>query len=157
MAFTDAEINDIIDRFESYALQSGRFDQVNGAEPKNAISGTGMTCSIWVQDISTINRSGLAATSGLLILTERIYVSFTTQPFDSIDPAMLSATSDLMNRVNGNFQLGGNDDVRMVDILGASGTKLAAKAGYVEIDRRLYRCMTITIPIIINDMWAQVP
>jgi hypothetical protein len=157
MAFTDVEINDILSRISSYALRTGRFDQVNGVEPKNAPSTTGMTCSIWVQAIETVTSSGLSATSGVFILNLRIYTSFSQQPFDMIDPQMTSATADIMNMMNGEFELGGADDVRAIDVLGMSGTALSAKAGYVEIDRRLYRVMTIVIPIIINDMWAQTP
>jgi len=33
---------------------------------------------------------------------------------------------------------------------------LSALAGYLNQDGKLYRVMTVTLPIIINDIWAQV-
>src|SRR6185437_10624643 len=69
---------------------------------------------------------------------------------------VLAANTDLMGAFSGDFDLGGVADVREVDLLGANGTKLSAQAGYVEIDRRMYRIMTINIPIVINDAFSQV-
>ena len=151
----DAAINAIFDAVVSLALQSGRFDSVNQHEPKSA-PGTGITCSIWMQQIRPVPRaSGLAATTGLLILYERLYTSFLSQPYDMIDPAVTSATVDLIGRMSADFDFGEIASVRNVDLLGQTGHSLSAQAGYVEIDRRMYRIMTITIPIIVNDMFAQ--
>jgi hypothetical protein len=72
-----------------------------------------------------------------------------------IDPAVTSATVDLIGRMSADFDFGEIASVRNVDLLGQTGHSLSAQAGYVEIDRRMYRIMTITIPIIVNDMFAQ--
>jgi hypothetical protein len=152
--FNDAAINSVFDKVVSYALASGRFDQVNQHEPKNA-PGNGVYCSVWVQTITPYKRSGLAATTGVLLLNSRIYTSFTQQPFDMIDPNITSAVCDLMGALSGDFDFGQIANVQMVDLLGASGMKMQAQAGYVEIDKHVYRVMTLAIPIIINDMFAQ--
>lgn len=154
-AFNDQAINDVISRIMSYALQSGRFDSVNGHEPKSA-PGHNVTFALWAQSIRPARLSGLAATSLLVLFQGRIYVPFTQMPFDMIDPNVMAATTDLLGAMSGDFDFGGADNVREIDLLGANGVPLSAQAGYVEIDRRMYRIMTIAIPIVINDGFIQV-
>jgi hypothetical protein len=154
VSFDDAAVNTVFDKVVSYALATGRFDAVNQHEPKSA-PGTGLSCSVWMQNISPVRTSGLAATSGVVVLQARIYTSFMKQPFDMIDPEVMAAVADLMGALSGDFDFGGDVDVRNVDLLGSTGTPLSAQAGYVEIDRRMFRVMTITVPIIINDMFVQ--
>jgi hypothetical protein len=157
MAFDDAAINIIFDKIISYALATGRFDHVNQHEPKNS-PGTGMLFSLWVQAIRPVRSSGLGATSGLVVFQGRIYTNFISQPYDMIDPNVMAATADLMNALSGDFDFGGEANVRAVDLLGQTGgqnTALSAQAGYVEIDRQMMRVMTIMIPIIVDDMFIQ--
>lgn len=152
--FGDEEVQDLFDKLLSFALESGRFDAVNTHEPKNS-PGNGVSMSLWIQDIRPVRTSGLNSTSALLLFTGRIYTSMTSEPYDLIDPNVLSAAIFLIGALSGDFELGGDDNVRMIDLLGSQGEQLAGRAGYVEIDRKMYRVMTITIPIIINDMWSQ--
>lgn len=154
--FDEVAINDVISRIESLALTSGFFDQVNGHEPKSAPR-TDTTFAVWVQSVIPIESSGLAITSCQFILNGRIYHQMLSKPYDRIDPRVTAATSFLIASLNGSFQLGGADGVRAIDILGMEGVKLSAAAGYVEIDRQMLRVMTITIPILINDVWTQSP
>jgi hypothetical protein len=154
--FGDTDVNDIFDRLVSHMLASGRFDAVNKHEPKNS-PGNGVSCSLWISSIRPIRTSGLNSTSCLIAFSARIYTSFTSEPFDMIDPNVTSATVDLIGRLSANFELGGQDDVREIDLLGAYGEPLSGKAGYVEISKHMYRVMTVTIPVVINDIWSQVP
>src|ERR1700685_1941615 len=136
--FNDAAIAIIIDKLMSYAMASGRFDTVNGHEPKSG-PGRGIHCSVWMQTITPATRSGLAATSGLLVFNVRVYMSFLSQPFDAIDPAVMAAMADFMGALSGDFEFGQEANVRMVDLLGSNGIKMGATAGYVEIERAIYR------------------
>lgn len=154
--FNDAAISGVFDKVVSYAMSTGRFDSVNQHEPKNA-PGNGLTCSVWVQTIKPAKLSGLNATSGVVILYARIYTSFVAQPYDYIDPKITAATTDFMGALSGDFDFGGQFNTREVDLLGDNGVPLSAQAGYIEIDRRMFRVMTITVPIVINDMFAQAP
>jgi hypothetical protein len=155
--FNDAAVFGVFDAVVSYALGTGRFNHVNQHEPKNA-PGTGIECSVWVYNMMPIRSSGLGATSGIVTLYARLYTNFRQQPFDMIDPEVMSATADLMGALSGDFTLGGMEGVRAIDLLGiTSGVPLSATSGYVEIDRQMFRVMTITIPIIIDDMFKQVP
>jgi hypothetical protein len=150
----DVAVNQVIDKMVSYALASGRFDSVNGHEPKSAPQ-NGITCAFWFQTIKPA-KSGQAATSATVVYMGRIYIRFNQQPFDAIDPQAVAATTDLMGAFSGDFNFGGVANVRAVDLLGMEGTPMQANAGYIEIDRVMYRCITITIPIIINDAFTQV-
>lgn len=151
--FNDAAVFSVFDKLTSYALATGRFDQVNQHEPKNA-PGHGITCSIWMQSIRPWH-SGQATTTGNVIFNARLYTNFRGQPFDYIDPNLTAATCDYMGALAGDFALGGDNSVYAIDLLGMTGTSLSMQAGYVEIDRQMMRVMTVTIPIIINDMFVQ--
>ena len=145
----------ILDVVLSYALASGLFDRCNQFEPKSA-PGSGITCAVWVDSIMPVPAaSGLSATSVKVTLKQRIYTSMLSQPYDAIDPAVLSAADNLISVYSGDFQFGGA--VRNVDLLGEFGEALSAQAGYVNIDGKLMRIMDITVPLIISDLWAQSP
>lgn len=151
----DQAVNQVFDRLVSLALQTGRFDTVNQHEPKNA-PGNGVNCSVWIQNIKPA-RSGTAATSILVNFDMRIYKNFVSQPFDMIDPNITSAVMVIMAALSGDFDFGGIGDARAIDLLGMSGSALNATAGYVDIDRRMFRVMTINIPVIFNDAFVQEP
>lgn len=149
------QIQALIDAAVSHALASGYFDRVNAHEPKSA-PGRGITASVWVERISPYARnSGLAATSALVVLNVRVYTNMVSEPQDAIDPELTLAVDSLMNAYNGDFMLDGL--VSSIDLLNASGAGgLEARAGYIEIDKTLFRVMTITLPLIVNDVWTQV-
>ena len=120
-----------------------------------------MTCSIWVQSLRPVpEESGLATTTGYLIMQARIYDSMlrqTVEETDQIDPAMVIAAAVLMDSYSGEFTLAGL--VEAIDLLGIGGERLAMESGYVQIGgpgSGMYRIMTITIPMIIPDLWTQV-
>lgn len=142
----------ILDTLVSHALSLGVFEQVNGHEPKNA-PGHGVTAAVWVQSIAPARTSGLAASSGLLVVNVRTYTGLRSQPEDAIDPNMLGAVDLLLAAYSGDFTLGGN--ARNIDLLGQHGQALSAEAGYLTQDGATYRVMTITVPLVINDLWEQ--
>jgi hypothetical protein len=141
-----------LDAIASHAMATGRFDRVNTHEPKNA-PGNGLSVAIWVDSI-TPTQSGLAATTARVVYNVRVYTSMLSEPQDAIDPNLIEAADVLLEAYSGDFSLGGN--VRNVDLLGASGPPLSAQAGYLSQDNKVYRVMTITLPLILNDAWTQV-
>jgi len=153
--FNDAAVNAIFDHILGFASQSGRFDSVNAHEPKNAPPDpSGVLFACWVQEIEPLGQaSGLQSASGVLVINARCYMGFRTQPFDGIDPKIISATMEMLARYAGDFNFGGAAGVRNVDIFGSSGFKLGAVSGFLELDRTIYRVMTTTIPVILNDMF----
>lgn len=144
----------ILDSVQSQVQKLALFDTVNMHEPKSK-PGNGLTCAIWADKIAPVPAgSGLAVTTGLVTLALRVYTSMLQQPFDAIDPNMISAVDALIAGFSDAFTLGGN--VRNVDLLGMFGTPLSAQAGYINQDGKLMRVMTLTIPLVVNDIWPQV-
>jgi len=130
----------IIQAVVSHAAATGQFDRVNSHEPKNA-PGRGLTAAVWMQRLAPIQlQSGLATTSALLVVNVRLYSSMTAEPQDAIDPGLAGAADALMAAYTGDFTLGGL--VAYVDLLGRFGASLAAEAGYLEQDNRMFRVMT---------------
>lgn len=145
-------INAIIDQVTSHASQLGLFETVNFHEPKDA-PGSGLTLAVWADAIEPIGEaSGLSATSGYLVLSARVYGNMLQRPEDDLDPRVMSAVSVLLNAYSGDFDFGAT--IRCVDLLGMYGRSLSAQAGYVTVDRTVYRVMTVSIPLVVNDMWA---
>jgi hypothetical protein len=154
MAFDEAAVNTLMTNVTDHASRLGVFRSVNKHEPKGA-PGSGMRYSVWVQTIEPLGAaSGLAETSGYVVLWGRIFGNAFMKPEDELDPQMLTAATTLLAAYSGDFNFG--DTVRNVDLLGTFGQKMGAQAGYVTIQQTMYRVMTITIPVIINDMWTQV-
>jgi hypothetical protein len=141
-------------------LRSGLFRKVNRHEPKSSpvtkVAGqAGLVAAVWVQRVRPVLSSGLASTTALVVMQVRLYTSMLSEPADEIDPEMLTATSKLLQIFSGDFELDGN--VRNIDLLGANGIPLEAQAGYLTISKEPLRIMDITLPLIVNDVWEQIP
>lgn len=144
-AFTDALV--------SHAMTLGVFDRVNKHEPKSA-PGTGLTASIWFLTIRPDRQSsGLDHTSVWLTMMLRIYLPMLEEPQDMIDDRIVNAVDVLLAAYSGDFTLDGL--IREVDLLGQSGTGLSVQSGYLDIDRMKMRVVDVTIPLGINDAYAQ--
>jgi hypothetical protein len=144
----DFDFNALIEAVTSHAQTLGVFDSVNGHEP-TSVPNTGMTCAVWAQEIGPDpEASGLAATAASIVLNVRLYTALNPQAPDAIDPAMLTAASDLLAAYNGDFSL--EELVRNIDVMHA-----AAKAGYMDQAGETLRVITITLPIVVNDLWEQ--
>jgi hypothetical protein len=146
--------NPIIDSIVSHALALGRFDRVNGAEPRNA-PGPGLTAAVWNQHVGPAQgQSGLASTSALLVFNVRLYSSADASPADAIDPNMMTAEAELIDAYTGDFTFGGL--IEYVDLLGSTSPGgLHSDAGYLQMDAKTFRVRTITVPVIVADVWSQ--
>jgi hypothetical protein len=137
------------------ALASGYFESVNGHEPLSA-PGHGITAAVWVQDIRPVpSESGLAVVSIAVTFNIRIYSNAIQEPQDAIDPNLITAASALLSSYSAGFTLGGQ--VMEVDIFGVAGIQLSSIAGWVEQSGAVYRVMTITLPVIVTDLWTEAP
>lgn len=147
---------DLIERVASHAMSLGYFDRVNQHEPKNG-PGRGLTCAVWINRIEgTSARSGLAKTSARVEFNVRVYLNMIQEPQDMIDPDMMEATDALLEAYTGDFTLGGT--IAAVDVMGmAQRHPMGAEAGYINIDNKVYRVMTITLPVLVDDAWSQTP
>lgn len=148
------DIRAIFAAVESHVSRTGWFDRISGHEPKNA-PGTGMTAAMWLSKIGPdIESSGLAATSGRIVLTIRLYSPMLAEPQDEIDLDLALATHAVLLALSRDHTLGGL--VRTIDLLGmGSSDRLGGDAGYLNQDQKLYRVMVITVPCLVNDLWEQ--
>lgn len=144
----------IINAVVGHALASGYFDTVNGHEPLSPPT-TGVTCAVWTEQIGPARGfSGLDSTAARLALFVRLYTPMAQLPSDAIDPNMMAALDALMAAYSGDFELGGL--VEQVDLLGAYGTPLSGQAGYLKTSGMDYRVFTITLPLVVDNLWKQV-
>lgn len=148
------DVQGILDAVVSHASASGWFDRVGTHEPANA-PGYGLTAAVWVDRMDTVLSSGLASTTGRLVFNIRLYTSMQQEPADAIDPNMTAAADALFRAYIGDFTLGGL--VRQVDVRGQHGIGLETRAGYLEQDGLLLRVYTLTVPVVINDLWSETP
>jgi hypothetical protein len=146
------DINGIINAVTSHAMATGYFASVEEHEPKNAPT-AGLTVASWFDRIELVPSSGLNASSVRLVLNVRLYARADQQPTDDIDAAMIEAMSALFLAYASDFTLDGL--VRQVDLHGAAGEPLQAQGGYIEQDATMQRVITITLPLIINDVYGQ--
>ncbi len=141
------------DAVASLLLTGGYFERVNLHEPKSA-PGNGMSAALWIQTIAPApGASGLASTSIRLEFRLRIFQNMLMEPQDAIDPQLLAAVSWVFDVFTADLTLGGQ--IRDCDVLGAHGIPLSAKAGYVPVDKKMFRTIDVTLPLIINDAFDQ--
>jgi len=144
----------LIEALSSVLLGLGCFDFVNQAEPKSAGQLNGIGAAIWVQSMRpAAQRSGLTATSVRFECSIRIYQDMLYEPQDMLDPQLTNATWLVMQALSAGLTL--NGAVEYLDLLGSDGEPLAGEAGYITIDRKIFRVMTITVPMIIEDAFPQ--
>jgi hypothetical protein len=144
----------IVQAAESHALTLGVFDRVNRHEPANAPN-QGLSLAIWFDRLRTFRgTSGLASTSAIISLNERITSTLQQDPADDIDVRMMDALDVLFEAYAGDFSLGGL--VESVDLLGRSEIgPLRADGGYLETGDQTFRAYSIVVPIVVNDAWTQ--
>lgn len=144
----------LIDALASHCMASGHFDRVNQHEPKNK-PGRGLTAAIWIDRIEPARgRSGLTSTSARITFNVRIYTNMLQKPEDMIDPRMMEAADALFELYSGDFTLG--NEAAFIDLLGMTqGHELMCQSGYINIDNMVYRVLTFTVPVIVNDAWTQ--
>ena len=148
MTFNAAAVNALIDGVASIAMDTGAFRSVNTHEPKSA-PGSGLRLAIWAQTVEPIAAaSGLASTSGYVVLQARAYGNMLQKPEDEIDPRLMTAATVLIGAFSADFTLGGL--VRNVDL------PVRAEQVDVTIGGTMYRIFTVTVPCVVNDMWEQV-
>ena len=127
----------------------GIFDRVQGVEPKSP-PGQGITAAIYFDSAApAASASGLDRASSLYIFTLRLYSNMLQEPAEAIDPNIVSCIDAVFDAFAGDIDLGAT--VRSIDFFGMCGTPVSAKAGYVDVSGTMFRVISITIPLIVND------
>lgn len=146
----------IMAAIRSVPLASGLFEQFEGHETKGGQSVGGLTGECFFSGFGPAPAgSGLAATTARLEITARLRMNALREPLDGIELDMMRAAAALIAAYSADFTLGGL--VRNIDLMGAVGDPLRAIPGYITVDKTLYRAVGIPIPMVVNDVWEQVP
>lgn len=140
---------------ESHLRGCGMFDVVNMHESASP-PGRGINAEVWEDSLTTVRAvSGLNVVSVRIVYTIRVLCLADREPRDTIDRDLLDVVSKLFETFCGDFELGGQ--VLQVDLLGAHGLALSSQSGYLLVDGSTrYRIRTITLPLIIDDLWTEV-
>ena len=150
-----ADFEGIIAALISMAQTTGKFENVAGAEFKNA-PGPGATAALWFDGLDPLpEASGLSSTTMRFAMMMRIYLPSVVEPSDGIDPLVIAAAGAMFSALIAAFTLGGL--IRNVDIFGEHGDRLHARPGWLPFgsDGGKYRTVDITIPMIVNDEYDQ--
>ncbi len=145
----------VFDAILSVCQRVGSIEQTIAGQGINPPT-SGVGAVVWAMPGKPIpKRTGLNAVSILLVFNVRLTLSMQTQPPESIETTLLGAFSDVCNALAGGFTLAG--EVEQVDLLGAYGEGLKWDFGYVTYDNGVkYRCVTIAVPVALDDMWSEV-
>lgn len=146
--FSQADAKDLFSQVRSYAKKLGIAAAVIGHDPENAPP-AGVSYSIMLGPVKPVTSSGLAAVSGEVTLMVHVWNFAQRRPLDDVDPEVLWATCALMGAFAGGFTLNGT--VREVDLFA-----MTAQPGYVNFEGKEFRTMQISVPLIVNDMFAEV-
>lgn len=147
----DAQV--LTDAIGAMAQSSGLFGAVSYHEPAS-LPANGINAAVWMQGIGPLKKlSGLSATAARVEYRMRLYTPMTVGDMDAIDPAMTTAASLMIRLLSADFTLGG--EVFAADLLGLGGVPLSAKADNYKQGDALYRIYDITIPLLVDNVWAQ--
>lgn len=147
------DVGRIMNALASYAGRIGALERVRLSEPKTEVS-SGLSAALWFQSIDPIQQlSSLSKTSLRVELVFRLYDNMNREPTDTIDPEMTRVTNLLFNALHAGFTLGGL--ITQVDVIGTYGPPLRSQAGYIQQSGKLQRAISIYIPCIIVNAYAQ--
>lgn len=142
----------------SHAMSLGQFDSLVGMHEPRMRPTSDLHAALWLNGVTPIRTSGLNVVSVRMELLFRLYAPGEQEPQDDMDAVLLTAADRFMASLCGDFDL---DDhvasglVRMIDIFGAYGQGLTAAAGWARWSDGMSRVVTITIPVICNDVWSE--
>lgn len=145
--FTPAQAAALFADIQSMAQELGIFQAVDTHEPENA-PGNRLYCSINLGSARPVTSSGLNSVSGQVTLTVRVWSSAIQKPLDNIDPELLAAACSLMGQFSSGFSIGGT--VRNIDLFA-----MVAQPAYVDFDGKSFKIIEISLPIVINDLFAE--
>lgn len=149
---TGLNIPAVITAAIDHLASTGLFESVQDHERTSASAG-GLTADVWLAPIKPLPpQSGLDITSALLTLTVRIYMDAMSPPAN-LEQEIGGAADVLMTAYNAAFTFNGT--VSWIDLLGEYSGGLFGDPGWVTVGGVFCRCITITVPCVIDDVWPQ--
>ncbi len=151
MSFDAAAAKTLLSALKSHAMTLGIFSKRVIAHAPLSTPGEGLSCYFELGPVAPTAASGLASVSIEVTVMAHILAPLNAKPVDEIEASVLGATCVLMNAYAGNFTLDGL--VREVNVFGG----LKADPGYLLFEGKPFRVSAITIPLIVNDAFPEVP
>lgn len=149
----------IIAAIRGRLMSIGLFDTVNGHEPISS-PGTGTHASVYLGPIRPSDRSGLSSTSLVILIMVRLWISAQAENRDDTEIKLATATSQSFGALIAGFQLADASGVPTacaIDIRGMAGTRMEATPGYASFDGTEFRVQTITVPVLVENVWDESP
>jgi Domain of unknown function (DUF4082)/PKD domain len=145
----------LIGALANHAARLGVFSSIVNHEPVSS-PGNGVTAAIWCgPTYPARGASGLNSTSVVVVGFIRLYRPMGTVDQDALELGILKAKTALWKAYSGDFTLGGL--VRHIDLLGQYGMAFRDDPAYQTWDSTQYRVVTLTVPMVVNDVVAQIP
>lgn len=141
----------IMSKLATIGLASGLFVKVSKYEPRGQ-PGNRVTLSLISGPLRPITSSGLNNASLRWQIDGRVYMPMNTEPAGDLDVVLTAAAAKYMEALCGQFTLGGL--IRCIDVFGSDGEPLSATPGYIDHNDKLYRVITLEIPLLINEQWT---
>lgn len=155
MALDATGIAGLFAQVEARAQTLGDIEQVIGHEPRSAPVSL-PALAVWFNGLGPARGfSGLDATSVRCEFRGRVYLNGQAKDEDKNEQKLLYLAALVMGAFSGAFTLGG--EAVAVDLLGAWGNPLDAQPGWLAHDSKEFRVAEITVPVILDDVWRQVP
>lgn len=154
------DIQGLSDALCSAAQRIGHLTTVEAHEPREAPNSEPHG-AFWWNGMRPARVSGLASVATLITFIGRVYLPAgdgKNMPYDDIERTLLAITDRLMAAFCEKFTLGGR--VRNVDVFGAHSPGLSADPGWARFggtNGAAFRQVTFTLPLIVNDMYEEVP
>lgn len=141
----------IMSKLATIGQKSGLFVKVSKYEPRGQ-PGSKVTLSLISGPMAPIKSSGLNNASLRWQIDGRVYMPMNYEPAEDLDVILTAAAAKYLEALCGEFTLGGL--IRCIDVFGSDGPGLSATPGYIQQGEKLYRVITLEIPLLINQQWT---
>ena len=141
----------ILTKLAGIGKQTGLFVKVDKFEPRGQ-PGNGVTLFLISGPMRAITSSGLNNASLRWQIDGRLYTPMNSEPAAELDAVLTGAAAKYLEALCAQFTLGGL--VRCIDVFGSDGEPLSATPGYLEQNDKVFRVVTLEIPLLINQQWT---
>ena len=129
---------------QNHLSQSGLFADVQIGEPMSAPDTSDRAFAAILLGPRRVVETTLATSVEERSVIIRVYIAVRREPRQDIEFELDEIASDILSRLGGDFELGG--DIRQVWVTG-----MVASPAYQQVGTVMYRLIDITVPMIVDD------
>ena len=144
------DIGGTLDRIHTYLAESGhiRGGQQIGAYTQSVDTSQGPVAFITMTGTTVYAMTLGGQPMAQEVVTVTILLDALREPASGVEKDLALVATNIMADLLGEYDLGGT--IRNVDPAGAHGASFATRWGYIEISRKMYRMVDITIPLLVD-------